>query len=277
MAAHHEQPSGKGFAAKRLPAVHCGCKGFFTLRSHCPRGGAPADGQPVTAVLAHRGRTGEGGPAENTIEAFLAARRLGVDGVELDVRLSADGALVVHHDPLVAGGRALAETALRDLPTSVPLLIDVLEACEGLLVNVEIKNAPGEPGYDPGGALALQVAGELGDGGWTDQVVVSSFSQPTVDAVRSADPRLAVGWLLAPGTDAAGAIPTALERGYQAVHPFVSDVTTPVVEAARQAGLAITVWTVNADEDLRAMVALGVDALITDRPAVALAVALEGA
>ncbi len=225
----------------------------------------------MTAVLAHRGRTDEAGPPENTIEAFLAARRLGVDGVELDVRLSADGALVVHHDPIVAGGGPVAETAVRDLPSSVPLLADALDACDGLLVNVEIKNAPGEPGFDPEGVLARHVAGELGEGGWTDQVVVSSFSAPTLDAVRSADPRLAVGWLLRPGTDAAASVPLALDRGYQALHPFVSDTGPPLVETAQRAGLALSVWTVNAAEDLRAMVELGVDALITDRPAAALA------
>jgi glycerophosphoryl diester phosphodiesterase len=226
----------------------------------------------VTAVLAHRGRTDEGGPPEGTIEAILAVRRLGADGVEVDVRRSADGALVVHHDPVVAGGAAVAETPLADLPSGVPLLDEVLDACAGLLVNVEIKNAPGEPGHDPEGGLARQVAGELGDGGWTDQVVVSSFDAATLDAVCSADPRLAVGWLLPPGTDATASVPAALDRGYQALHPFVSDTRAAVVEAAHLGGLAVTVWTVNAAEDLRAMVALGVDALITDRPATALSV-----
>src|SRR5580704_17015462 len=52
---------------------------------------------PVTAVFAHRGCT-EGGIHENTVEAFAEARRLGADGVELDVRLTKDGALAVHHD-----------------------------------------------------------------------------------------------------------------------------------------------------------------------------------
>ena len=56
----------------------------------------------MIAVFAHRGCT-EGGLRENTVEAFAEARRLGADGVELDVRLTKDGALAVHHDAEVPG------------------------------------------------------------------------------------------------------------------------------------------------------------------------------
>ena len=55
----------------------------------------------MTAVFAHRGCTE--GFVENTLEAFAEARRLGADGVELDVRLTADGALAVHHDAGIPG------------------------------------------------------------------------------------------------------------------------------------------------------------------------------
>ena len=55
----------------------------------------------ITAVFAHRGCTE--GFSENTLEAFAEAKRLGADGVELDVRLTSDGALAVHHDPLIDG------------------------------------------------------------------------------------------------------------------------------------------------------------------------------
>src|SRR5437588_12260658 len=108
-------------------------------------------------ILGHQGATGSS--RGNTIEAFVEARRLGADGVELDVRRCQDGALVVHHDPAIPGLGPIAELGVADLPAYVPLLAAALETCAGLLVNVEIKNAPTEPGFDAEGMLASNVAG----------------------------------------------------------------------------------------------------------------------
>ena len=79
-------------------------------------------------VFAHRGASQRA--PENTVEAFRLAAELGADGVELDVRRSADGALVVHHDPHLPDGRLIAATAFADLPASVPTLAAALDACE---------------------------------------------------------------------------------------------------------------------------------------------------
>ena len=68
-------------------------------------------------VFAHRGDTSSA--AENTIGAFLAAVRAGADGVELDVRRSADGALIVHHDAAVPGVGPVSDLLVRDLPPSM--------------------------------------------------------------------------------------------------------------------------------------------------------------
>ena len=76
---------------------------------------------PNTAVHAHRGSADAGsGIAENTLASFDRARRLGADGVELDVRMSADGALVVHHDPGVEGLGPICGLDARELPAQVP-------------------------------------------------------------------------------------------------------------------------------------------------------------
>src|SRR4051812_6725756 len=100
-------------------------------------------------VLAHRGASAQA-PA-NTLEAFALARTLGADGVELDVRRTADDILVVHHDPDAAGIGLLADaefaTVRATLP-ALPTLAEALAQCEGLLVNVEIKCLPWEPDSD---------------------------------------------------------------------------------------------------------------------------------
>ena len=212
---------------------------------------------------------------ENTIDAFAEARRRGADGVELDVRLTADGALAVHHDAEVPGLGPVSELVVARLPGHVPLLGDVLAACEGMVVNVEIKNAPYDPGYDPGQAVAALTAEAIDDAGWSDRVIVSSFQAETLVAVGAADPTLALGelWPLVVPGDPRAALDRAAEAGWRAVHPFVSSVTRELVDAAHEQGLAVNVWTVNARDDMVALVDMGADALITDRLGDALAVA----
>src|SRR5579864_5513808 len=107
-------------------------------------------------VLAHRG--GRGPWHENSLEAFTGALRTGADGVELDVRRSADGELVVHHDAEIPGAGLVGELRRHQLPEWVPTLGPALAACAGALVNVEIKNIPGDPGYDPGNRVSAGVA-----------------------------------------------------------------------------------------------------------------------
>jgi glycerophosphoryl diester phosphodiesterase len=232
----------------------------------------------VTNVWAHRGCTEptENAPegfTENTLDAFAEARRRGADGVELDVRLTADGGLAVHHDAEVPGLGLICELGVADLPAHVPLLADALGACEGMLVNVEIKNAPQDPGWDEGEAVAALTAAAIEEAGWTDRVLVSSFQPATLRAVQAADERLPIGALWGWAAEPGPALAVAAASGFRAVHPFVTLVTADLVSQAHAAGLAVNVWTVNVPADLAAMVALGVDAVITDRLGDALALA----
>ena len=223
----------------------------------------------MTAVFAHRGCSE--GFTENTIDAFAEARRLGADGVELDVRLTADGALAVHHDAEIPGLGPVAQLGVADLPAHVPLLGDVLAVCEGMVVDVEIKNAPHDPGWDPGEAVAALTAAAIDEAGWTSRVIVSSFQVATLLAVQVADGRLALGALWGFAAEVDPALAEAAASGFAAVHPFVVSVDRVLVERAHAMGLAVNVWTVNAPDDLRAMVDAGVDAVITDRLVDALA------
>ncbi len=221
----------------------------------------------MTQIFAHRGAPRS--CTENTVAAFVEAHRIGADGVELDVRRSADGALVVHHDAEIPGLGPVSATRVRDLPAHVPLLAQALDACQGMVVNVEIKSGGDE-------ALPRTTAAALAELGWTDRVVVSSFDASCIEAVRSADPRLPVGWLLEWTADAADGLRLAVQRGYQGLHPFVGQVDAALVTQAHAAGMAVRVWTVNSPADLRAMVDLGVEAVVTDRPEEALAIARAG-
>jgi glycerophosphoryl diester phosphodiesterase len=223
-----------------------------------------------TAVFAHRGCTE--GFVENTLEAFDEAKRLGADGVELDVRLTADGALAIHHDPAIDGLGPVAHLRVPELPSHIPLLADALAVCDGMVVNVEIKNDPRDAGHDPGETVAALTAAAIAEAGWSDRVIVSSFQFSTLRAVQVADGGLALGALWPILTDPEAGLALAIEEGWSAIHPFVTVVSPDLVERAQAAGLAVNVWTVNARHDLAAFVELGVDAVITDRLAEALSI-----
>lgn len=226
----------------------------------------------MTQVLAHRGCTVA--HPENTLDAFTAARRTGAHGVELDVHRAADGTLVVHHDPDIPGVGPVAALRSGDLPPAVPTLAQALDTCRGLVVNVELKAVPPD-GPGAGDLLVRTVVGLLRRRR-VDNVVVSSFEVDLVDAARRADPALEVALLVTWRADARAVLEHAIDRGYQGLHPFVTQVDAALVARAREAGVAVRVWTVNAPEDLRAMGDLGVDAVITDRPAEALALLTAG-
>lgn len=232
-----------------------------------------------TAVQAHRGSPDpSSGVRENTVAAFLRAHDLGADGVELDVRMTADGGLAVHHDAQIDGAGAVCELTTSELPVFVPLLPEVLEALEGLTVNVEIKNLPNEPGFDPAERVAREVAALVTGSGRESEVVVSSFWPGALEAVRDASADLVTALLLVPhrGNDGPPeplrAVDAAIRLGCTAVHPHLDLVDDTLVGEAHQAGLSVAAWTVNARRDLSAMASVGVDTVITDDVSLALAV-----
>jgi glycerophosphoryl diester phosphodiesterase len=223
----------------------------------------------VPAIYAHRGlHTSE---RENTVSAFLAAKELGVDGVELDVRRTSDGELVVHHDPVI-GESVIARCTRRELPDHVPSLAQAMDACRGIRVNVEIKNIqhPSEPTYDPTGDFARQVVGSLHDWNWADSVMISSFDLATCAVVRSIDPVIPIGWLIW-DVEITSAMTQAHVLGLDAVNPYFSTVTPEAMSLAGELELSVNVWTVNNPTDITAMAALGVASIITDDPKTAMA------
>jgi len=195
--------------------------------------------------------------------------------VELDVRRAADGVLVLHHDAFLSDGRLVGATLRSELPPSVPTLGEVLAA--GWWINIEIKNDPGEPDHDPSGRLVDDVVAEVAAHGAGGRVLVSSFDWATVHRVRETAPGLATAWLVWTGTpgDPAAWVARAASAGMQALHPQDALVDAALVAAAHGAGLAVNVWTVDDPGRIRVLARLGVDAVITNDPAVALA-ALAG-
>ena len=222
-------------------------------------------------VIAHRGASALF--AENTLNAFLGAVSQGADGVELDVRRTADAHLAIHHDDSLADGTVIVEAAFADLPAPMIDLGQALDACAPLsVVNIEIKNWPEDKDFDPTELLAdsvvdlLRSRGELDDG----RSLVSSFHLPTIDRVHELAPGLATGWLLGLVESPHELVGRAAERGHVAVHPHHAFVTEDFVTIAHAAGLAVNTWTCDEPERIRWLEEQGVDAVITNTPDVAL-------
>ena len=225
-------------------------------------------------VLAHRGAARVA--AENTVEAFVAASALGADGVELDVHRSADGALVIHHNADARGVGVLAERTeaeIRAARPEIPTLEEALEACAGMLVNIEVKNLPGDADYDPGEGLAGAVVELLARRGRRDDVLVSSFNLASADRVRALDGSIPTGFLTLVGMDPVDGVDIAHAHGHGAVNPDVralaGEGAAAAVARAHDLGMAVYVWTVNGEDEMRRLAAVGVDAIITDVPDVA--------
>ena len=228
-------------------------------------------------VLGHRGAS-QARP-ENTLAAFRRARELGADGVELDARRSADGWIVVHHDPAVLGFGLIAEhgfTALRAAHPEIPTLVEALEACAGMIVNVEIKCLPWEPDADTDRVVVRSVAeivrGAARSGAPGSDVIVSSFDLGAVDASVAFAPEIPTAWLTS-GQEIAAAAPVAIAHGHAWLNPDrVSALGASPAEIAdaQRSGLRLNVWTVDEPREIAALAAVGVDAIITDVPDVAL-------
>ena len=230
-------------------------------------------------IFAHRGASRVA--PENTLPAFEAAIRSGADGVELDVQYSADGHLVVIHDLTLealtgSSGRVTAQPllALRALDagsrfgpqfagTRIPLLGEVLDLLRGrLLVNVELK-VP-----DPANAgMGADVAEAARAHGMVDQVVVSSFNPFALRRAKHAGPEIECALLVA--HDLPGWMRWGLTRRYSradGIHPDASMVDAAYIAWATKAHLPVRVWAVENEAEMRRMIALGVDAVITDVP-----------
>ncbi|MEX1047374.1 MAG: glycerophosphodiester phosphodiesterase [Actinomycetota bacterium] len=241
-------------------------------------------------VVAHRGASRTF--AENTLEAFEGAIAAGAQAVELDIRLTADGVPVVCHDPdlrRVAGREGLIhKLALKDIQESpapgsgseaevVPTLREVFRLVSGrAAVDLEIKNIPGEPAFEPGGEAILEAAiRELGESEFSGPVLISSFNRASVERSRTIAPELPTGLLTLATADPAEELPYMLEAGHEFLLPSVFALRAAgpsLVSRAHEEGLRIGTWTVDDPGEIRELFSWGVDALATNDPATAVSI-----
>lgn len=224
-------------------------------------------------IIGHRGAVAIGHP-ENTLASVDRALRLGADGVEVDVRLTADGVPVCHHDPgmrrTAGDARHVVAMACADLPSvaghPVPRLSELLDLVgdRGRVV-VELKT-PHWPGGASTGTVEA-VASVLGRRR-RDNLVVSSFDRPRLLQMRQCGVGVRTALLGRPGVPMGVVLRRAVQDGHQEVHPHVTSLLArlDLVRTAAQQGIAVAGWTVNRPDDLTRLADADVRAAICDDP-----------
>jgi glycerophosphoryl diester phosphodiesterase len=233
-----------------------------------------------TLNWAHRGASGHA--PQNTIAAFTLAADMGADGIELDVRLSADGeAMVIHnqsvddttdgtgpvHRKTVAELKALDAGSWFDARFAgerVPTLAEAFDAVgERLWINVEVKVQPGHHPLEQ----EAKVVHLIEDRDLVERVIVSSFSPRSLRRVYTMNRHIPLGLLYArPLSSLSCLFRRWLGVPYRALHPHFSQVDVRRVGEAHRRGQWVNVWTVDAADDMRRMRDLGVDGIITNYP-----------
>ena len=237
----------------------------------------------MTEIWAHRGARREA--PENTLPAFELAVTQGADGVEFDVQLTADGAVVIIHDEAVdrstnGSGPVVGFTLdkLQRLDASsgvagyagvrIPTLADTLELLvpSGLRLNIELKNS--EEDY-PG--LEEQVLAAVAAHDIADRVVLSTFNHYSLKKLQALGATSQLGMLYTDPLYKPWRYASRL--GVGAIHPPARFVLGGGwVRHAQAAGLAVRPWVVNSERSLARMFRWGVEGVFTDVPAVAAAV-----
>ncbi len=211
------------------------------------------------SVVGHRGWPDR--YPENTLAGCIAAAEV-ADAVEIDVRRCGDGRLVLSHDPFL-GGLPVGDTPWASLSGidlgegHHPALLDeVLAALPDTPVQMEVKNWPGEPGFEPDHRLALETAHRARPGD-----VVTGFYPDSIAAVRRIYPNVTTG-LCIPGAVAFGeAVDHCVDAGHEVLVAESSLIAAPL-----NVPLRVFAWTVNDLQRTRELVEIGVTGIITDDP-----------
>ncbi|NQU30966.1 MAG: glycerophosphodiester phosphodiesterase [Anaerolineae bacterium] len=225
---------------------------------------------PSPVIFAHRGASAY--LPENTLAAFELAYQQGADGIELDVKLSADGIPVVIHDATVDrttnGSGRVADLELATLQKldagdgqKIPTLDEVFASIGGqLLINVELTNYK-----TPTDQLVSKVVEVVEKHALSKSILFSSFFSNNLKQAATLLPQTPRGLLALPGLLGWWARTFGFRFGdYQALHPVYKNTTPQLIDRVHRMGKRVHVWTVNTADEMRQIAKWNVDGIFTD-------------
>lgn len=229
---------------------------------------------PAPVVYAHRGDRTRA--SDNTLEAYHLAVEAGADGIELDVRQTSDGVLLLSHDdrhPDMPPFIELTMAEVRKDAPDVPTLIEMLEVVpRHIWLNVEIKNDQRDGDFDPTRNIVDQTIATIDDHDTLARILLSSFDPQSMQRAADISPNLYRGQLIAAPVDLETGIAIVGAQGGRAIHPNMSYFTPDAATSMRMihdANLSAVVWGVNTPQDVAALLDVDVDVIITDDPRMA--------
>ena len=214
-------------------------------------------------VLGHRGAPRR--ERENTLASFGRALELGADGVELDVRMTADGMLALRHDDGFASGERVSTSTLEDirrLEPAVPLLAEALDVMLPGVCVVEMKTQPGRNGPFCDAVASVLATRE-------QRIVVSSFDPTILRRMRVLLPALRTALLVgmvSSDEERDAMIVEARDAGHAEMHVARRVLGGDTGGGWFSAGLDVVAWTVNDAAEVAALRDRGLFAVITDVP-----------
>jgi glycerophosphoryl diester phosphodiesterase len=225
-------------------------------------------------VYAHRGDRSRA--PDNTIEAYLLAVEAGADGIELDVRRTHDGVLIMRHDdrdPAIGVFASLDFDVLRAMAPDVPTLREAMEAIpRHVFVNVEIKSDSSDAGFDTERLIVDETLAELRDYDDPARILLSSFDPMSMQRAGEVGPEFLRGQLVMTPVPLNIGLSFAREFKMDSVNPqfaHLKDDAAGLIAEIRGADLHTVVWDVNTAEAVASIAAAGADVIITDDPGLA--------
>jgi glycerophosphoryl diester phosphodiesterase len=192
---------------------------------------------------------------------------------DLDVGVATDGTGLVHELTLDQVKRMDASRG-RGPRVQIPTLREVLEALSGRVgVNLEIKNLPGEPSFDSPKEAAAELSVRLvAEVDFQGQVLMSSFNWLSIERVRDLDPTIATGFLTTALIDPRASLAYVRRSGHQYVLPQAPALFAAGAEFVQEAhaiGVLVGTWTVDDPDAIERLYEMGVDAVATNDPEMA--------
>jgi glycerophosphoryl diester phosphodiesterase len=226
-------------------------------------------GSPMTRIFAHRGASKKF--KENTLEAFSYASDIGAQWIELDVWLSKDQILTVHHDEKLKNGKHVSSNVFSDFPSDVPSLQDVLDSTRGIGLNIEIKTRDNAYLDTWTEHLVDHLSAALAREGTSREFLISSFNYKALLHFKKRNPAIPVGLLIWEfNGDPHSLLEKVMGAGFQSIHPADSFVDQAFIEVFHRNNIDVHVWTVNEESRIKELLDIGVDGIFTDVPEIAL-------
>jgi len=211
--------------------------------------------------VGHRGAAAYA--VENTMESFRKAIELGANAIELDVRLSKDGNVVICHDMnlkrVFGKDLSIQEATVAELKKAtgdkIPTLEEALHFIGSNVIKilVELKDV----------GIEANVLDIIRKENLQAKSIVVSFLQEALSKTRNLDGRIETGLIY---TKLRNPVEVAMRLKVQYLLPLYRFVHARDVERAHKSNLRMVVWTINTEEEVREYIAKGVDGIATDRP-----------